>query len=368
MKLARADGQCKCGRECVCGLAKLILQESSDGRALLAVRTNGFRSLEAFSVKVAEQTSESRYSSEAELEISDLKKLDSGYRLVAVNGQRTDISKMAEEMCFGSSATVKLQFESAWLASGASVAVENLRLGYGNIPRDVLKSISFKLERGCKLAVAGTTGCGKSTLMLAILRMLEPRGGRILIEGVDTQTLGLETLRTAVGFVPQDPVIFSGTIRTNLDPFQEFGDESIWEALEACTVAQHIRDREGGLDAEVSAEGENLSFGQRQLLCIARAVLRQPQLLLLDEATSSIDPASQELVQSTIRKCFPEATIIAIAHRLETILDFDRVLVLDKGIVVEDGGIHELKDVQGGHFNKMLSASGSARVLAVKAA
>lgn len=284
-----------------------------------------------------------------------LEKLDPWHRIVCVNGGKRDPATMVEDLCYGTSPIVRLDIQSGWLTNGASVQFDSVRVGYGDVPRDVLRGINFTIERKCKTAVAGTTGCGKSTMMLALLRIIEPRGGRILIEGVNIQMLGLQTLRRSLGLVPQDPVIFNGSIRKNLDPFQQFSDQSLWACLTSCQMAQHTV-RLGGLDAELKADGENLSFGQRQLMCIARMVLRQPALLLLDEATSAIDPATQETVQNTIKAGFPDSTIFAIAHRLETILDFDMVIVLDKGEIVEMGPVSELKDLAGGRFNKMLAA------------
>lgn len=318
--------------------AEPVLEVSEDGLALVPSGANEGTTLSVLAPENAE-----------------LAKCDRTHRLMAVNGCRKDVAKILEELCEDQSTTVKLHIQSGWLTRGASIKFDCLRVGYGDVPRDVLKGVNFVIESKCKAAIAGTTGCGKSTMMLALLRIIEPRGGRILIGGVDTKSLGLNTLRKAVGLVPQDPIIFSASIRRNLDPFNDFSDDCVWDCLSKCMLKQHVL-RLGGLDAEVKAEGDNLSFGQRQLLSIARMVIRQPAILLLDEATSAIDPATQEAVQNTIRAGFPDSTIMAIAHRLETILDFDMVVVLDKGEVVEMGTVSELKDRKGGLFNKMLAA------------
>jgi len=277
------------------------------------------------------------------------------HRITAVNGEFKDVRRMAERLCYGHSPHIILGVTSGWLADGAKVVISDLVCGYADIPVDVLKGINLTIERKCKLAIAGATGCGKSTLLLSMLRMIEPRAGKIEIEGVDTQMLGLHTLRKSVGLVPQDPVLFSGTIRKNMDPFQEHVDERLWLALKAVQLEHFVSSMEAGLDSQVRQDGDNISFGQRQLICISRMILRNPALLLLDEATSGIDPSTQERISDTLKSSFPDATIIAIAHRLETVLDFDIVVVMDKGHIVEKGPVKELQNMKGGIFNKMLA-------------
>merc|ERR1719221_1918153 len=189
--------------------------------------------------------------------------------------------------------------------------------------------------------------------------MLEARGGRIFLEGVDIQNLGLRTLRQALGLVPQDPVLLQGSLRFNIDPFELYSDDRIWEALRLV----HLDDfgkytLKDGLDYQIAGEGANLSFGQRQLLSLARNIVRKPMLLLLDEATSAIDPRTQELLQNTIEDAFPDSTMVVIAHRLETILDFDMVVVMDRGRIAEKGPLKELAKVKNGKFAKMLAVKG----------
>merc|ERR1719221_1117869 len=189
--------------------------------------------------------------------------------------------------------------------------------------------------------------------------MLEARGGRIFLEGVDIQNLGLRTLRQALGLVPQDPVLLQGSLRFNIDPFELYSDDRIWEALRLVRLDDFVKyTLKDGLDYQIAGEGANLSFGQRQLLSLARNIVRKPMLLLLDEATSAIDPRTQELLQNTIEKSFPESTMVVIAHRLETILDFDMAVVMDCGRVVEKGAIKELAKIPEGRFAKMLAAKG----------
>ncbi|XP_026281245.2 multidrug resistance-associated protein 1 isoform X2 [Frankliniella occidentalis] len=199
----------------------------------------------------------------------------------------------------------------------------------------VLKGINFTVKGGEKVGIVGRTGAGKSSLTLALFRIIEAAGGQILIDGVDISKLGLHALRSRLTIIPQDPVLFSGSMRLNLDPFGSFKDDDIWRALEHAHLKSFVKGLAAGLEHEVTEGGENLSVGQRQLICLARALLRKTKVLVLDEATAAVDLETDDLIQRTIREEFKECTILTIAHRLNTIMDSDRVLVLDQGKVVE---------------------------------
>ncbi|KAE8621831.1 hypothetical protein XENTR_v10004987 [Xenopus tropicalis] len=217
-----------------------------------------------------------------------------------------------------------------------------------------LQDITFRLHATEKLGIVGRTGAGKSTLTNCLFRTVEGTGGKIIIDGIDIATIGLHDLRSKLNIIPQDPVLFSGTLQMNLDPLEQHSDAELWEALELCHLKPFVMSLPKRLYHDISEGGENLSVGQRQLICLARALLRKAKILVLDEATASIDMETDNLVQATIRKAFSDCTVLTIAHRLHSVLDSERVLVLDAGRVVEFGEPQRLIEKKG-YFSRMIS-------------
>ncbi|XP_077679517.1 ATP-binding cassette sub-family C member 2 isoform X2 [Eretmochelys imbricata] len=211
----------------------------------------------------------------------------------------------------------------------------------------VLHGLTCDIGSTEKVGVVGRTGAGKSSLTNCLFRVLEAAGGKIVIDGVDISTIGLHDLRQSLTIIPQDPVLFSGTLRMNLDPFDQYSDEEIWKALELAHLKTYVLDLPERLSHQVSEAGENLSIGQRQLLCLARALLRKSKILVLDEATAAVDLETDHLIQTTIQSEFANCTVLTIAHRLHTIMDSNRVMVLQAGRIVEYDSPERLLQQQG---------------------
>eukprot|EP00095_Tigriopus_kingsejongensis_P011739 snap_masked-scaffold613_size124221-processed-gene-0.1 protein:Tk11739 transcript:snap_masked-scaffold613_size124221-processed-gene-0.1-mRNA-1 annotation:"abc transporter abcc1" len=219
-----------------------------------------------------------------------------------------------------------------------------------------LKSLDLKVHSGERLGVCGRTGAGKSSLTKALFRILEPVDGRILLNGQDVSELGLHDLRNQITVIPQDPTLFTGTLRFNLDPIGLHSDSELWLALERAHLGSYISALEQGLECTVQQNGGNFSVGQRQLICLARALLRNAQILILDEATAAVDLETDALIQKTIREDFHHCTVLTIAHRLNTIVDSDRILVLEDGRVAEIDSPQKLQANPNSMFSSMITS------------
>uniref|UniRef100_A0A665VH35 ATP-binding cassette, sub-family C (CFTR/MRP), member 2 n=1 Tax=Echeneis naucrates TaxID=173247 RepID=A0A665VH35_ECHNA len=224
----------------------------------------------------------------------------------------------------------------------------------------VLHGITCDIGSTEKIGIVGRTGAGKSSLTNSLFRIVEAAEGRILLDNIDISTIGLHDLRNNLTIIPQDPVLFSGTLRMNLDPFDKFTDEDLWRVLELSHLKDYVAGLQEKLEHEVTEGGENLSVGQRQLLCLARALLRKSRILILDEATAAVDLETDNLIQNTISKEFSHCTVLTIAHRLHSIMDNSRIMVLDAGKIVEFDTPSNLLEKKG-HFYAMAKDAGITR-------
>ncbi|KAI9286497.1 P-loop containing nucleoside triphosphate hydrolase protein [Umbelopsis sp. AD052] len=271
---------------------------------------------------------------------------------------------------------------AAWPTEGC-VSVNNLHIRYASDLETVLRGVTFETKPKEKIGVVGRTGSGKSTLAMSLFRFVDPVEGSIVIDGIDITTIGTEDLRSRLTIIPQDPILFSGTVRSNLDPFNQHDDAVILESLERVHllkdsgISTPLRDDSSSvtpveennvsvfknLDSAVSEGGGNFSQGQRQLLCLARALLRNSKIIVMDEATASVDFATDHKIQTTIQEEFNNSTLLTIAHRLRTIIQYDRVLVLDHGKVMEFDTPHSLLQKEDSIFRDMCLKSGELDIL-----
>ena len=241
---------------------------------------------------------------------------------------------------------------SSW-PSGGQITVRNACLRYRPGLPLALDDVSIEIGARERVGICGRTGSGKSTLTLALFRMVELASGQIELDGHNIAELGLRTLRRGLTIIPQDPVMFTGTLRDNLDPFDDRSDAELHQALGIVRLSEWVDSMGDGLQSLVSEGGGNMSVGQRQLICLARALLKRPKLLVLDEATASVDYDTDALIQKAIRSEF-DCTVLTIAHRLHTILDSDRIIVLSEGHLIENGPPARLMALEGGHFRAMV--------------
>ncbi|CAH0558001.1 unnamed protein product [Brassicogethes aeneus] len=250
---------------------------------------------------------------------------------------------------------VPKKLDKTWPNEG-HIVFKDVRLKYDDEGDWVLKGLNFEIKPKEKVGIVGRTGAGKSSLISALFRMANV-DGEIIIDEVDTKTINLQDLRSKISIIPQDPVLFSGTLRYNLDPFEEYPDDLLYKAINEVELKDpdNIINR---LENNVQDGGANYSVGQRQLICLARAIVRNNKILMLDEATANVDPQTDSLIQKTIRKKFADCTVVTVAHRLNTIMDSDKVLVMEFGSLAEFDHPHVLLQNQGGIFNKMVSEMG----------
>jgi len=244
-----------------------------------------------------------------------------------------------------------------WPAQG-KIEVKDLVLKYASMQNPVLHSISFVVPPKTRVGVVGRTGAGKSSLMTALFRMVEPQSGSIIIDGVDIGKLGLRDLREKLAIIPQEPMLFSGTVRSNVDPFELCTDAEIWTALDQVHLREFIFSNPSKLETVITDNGQNLSVGQRQLLCMARAILRKSSVLIMDEATANVDPETDSYIQDTMQNQFTSCTVLCIAHRLHTVVFYDKILVMELGKIMEYDTPLNLLSQEKSHFKSLCEKTG----------
>ncbi|XP_046432670.1 ATP-binding cassette sub-family C member 4-like [Neodiprion fabricii] len=241
-----------------------------------------------------------------------------------------------------------------WPSEG-SLVFRDVSMRYVRNKPLVLKNLNVKINPGWKVGIVGRTGAGKSSLISALFRLTgDELEGEIILDEVDTKSIGLHELRPRISIIPQEPILFSASLRYNLDPFGEYSDAQLWDSLREVKLGDAVR----SLDFRVIGGGANFSVGQRQLICLARAILKNNRLLVLDEATANIDHGSDALIQNTIKRRFADYTVLTVAHRLNTVMDSDRVMVIREGRIVEFGHPHLLLQNPNGHFSRLLQQTG----------
>ncbi|KAJ3234165.1 ATP-binding cassette sub- C member 8 [Chytriomyces hyalinus] len=248
---------------------------------------------------------------------------------------------------------------SDWPQSG-SLEFINLTIKYRPELEPILHSLSFKIAGGQKVGVVGRTGAGKSSIITALFRLVEFEEGTIEVDGMDISAMELTRLRSRLSIIPQAPILFDGTIRSNLDPFSKHTDTELWGVLERCSLQEFISNLPAKLDTPVAEGGANLSVGQRQLLCLGRALLVKSKILLIDEATASVDMETDAYIQKVLREDFAHCTVLCIAHRLNTLMDYDKILVLDSGRLVEFDTPHALASDASSLFSSLLDETGAS--------
>ncbi|KAF1314927.1 Abc transporter c family member 5, partial [Globisporangium splendens] len=272
------------------------------------------------------------YALSVDARISLLVQVWSGVEISMVSPER--IMEYANIPAEGSEKVLVIEPPAQWPHNG-SIHFDNVVFSYKEGAPAVLKGLSFDIKSNEKIGIVGRTGAGKSSLTMALFRINELDSGRILIDGEDISSMPLRSLRSRLSIIPQAPVLFKGTLRAYMDPFDEYSDAEIWSAFEKVEMKEQIGALEHQLLYELSENGENFSVGERQMFCMARALLTQTRIVVMDEATASIDHATEKKLQEMIARDFQDATVLTIAHRLATVLDSDRIMVLSDGRVVE---------------------------------
>ncbi|XP_044013895.1 ATP-binding cassette sub-family C member Sur-like [Aphidius gifuensis] len=244
----------------------------------------------------------------------------------------------------------------SWPSKG-EIIFENVTLKYHSSVSPIIRNLNLKISPGQKLGICGKSGSGKSSTVMALFQLLEISEGRILIDGIDLQSITLLSLRSRLSAIPQDVVMFSGSIRENLDPMCQFNDDEIWHVLELVQAKYLISNYNEGLNYKIQEGGKNFSTGQLQLLCMARALLRKSNIIVIDEATSALDLTTEKILLNSVKNSFKQSTVITISHRVASLLNCDKIIVFDEGKIIEEGTPNELSLKTNGYFKKMLQTT-----------
>lgn len=264
----------------------------------------------------------------------------------------TNVERILEYTEVEQEQTIEQRKPSNWPKEG-KIEYSHVTLKYRINDAPVLKDISFVIEPKQKVGIVGRTGAGKSSIIATLFRLYEVEGS-IKIDDENIKEISLETLRSRISIIPQEPVLFSSTIRENLDPFTQYSDTELWKVLEDVSLKDVI----SSLDLKITEGGNNFSTGQRQLLCLARTVISKNKVLILDEATANVDPHTEFLIQQTIKDKFSQCTVLTIAHRLDTVLSSDKVMVVDNGTIVEFDTPEVLQKNTNSVFYSMIKEAG----------
>ena len=278
--------------------------------------------------------------------------------LVDVEGYMVSVERMRHySTCEMEKINFSIEPKLSWPEDG-QITFKNVSMRYRDGLPLVLSGLNLCIGKGEKVGICGRTGAGKSSVMVSLLRLVELSGGCIEIDGIDISQVTMSRLRLGCAIIPQDPVLFSGTLRFNIDPFAEYTDEQVWQALREVQMIDRIQSNPLHLQAIVSENGSNFSVGEAQLICIARALLRRSTVVLLDEATASCDGRTDELIQTVMRTAFKDATVLTIAHRLETIIFYDRIAVVENGQISECASPKDLLSDPSSTFTALVNEMG----------
>ena len=249
-----------------------------------------------------------------------------------------------------------MNFEK-WPKEGG-ITYEDVCLRYPRTNQLVLKKVSFTIKPGERICIIGRTGAGKTSLISTLFRLYQIESGKIVIDGVDTSVLKLKSLRSKISIIPQSPTLFSGTFRSNLDPYQKFSDAELWAALQEMNMKNYASGLPYTLYTNVQEGGSNFSAGQRQLICLTRSLLSKSKILILDEVTSEVDLDTMDMIDLIVRSKFADCTVLTIIHRLGSVMNFDKVMIVADGRIKEFGDPKELLDNEDNIFYQMMAQEG----------